>query len=166
MWCHVHLLLWIHLLILWKWLGLLTIDGAPVYLSWTSDARALWEYKKNIRCSSYSAKHLLILFGFFLGVRATARNTYWYCSGFFLGVRATARNTYWYCSVFFFFFFFSFFLGVRATARNTYWYCSVFFFFFFFFSSLLLPLRPIDCRQKNTYLQTAHELETWHVLRT
>ncbi len=78
------------------------------------------------RCSSYSAKHLLLLFGFF----------------FFLGVRATARNTYCYCSVFFFFF------------------------FFFFLLLLLLPLRPIDCRQKNTYLQTSHELETWHVLRT
>ena len=70
---------------------------------------------------------------------------------------------------FFFFFFFSFFfffLGVRAIARNTYCYCSVFFFFFFFLLLLLLPLRPIDCRQKNTYLQTSHELETWHVLRT
>ena len=33
------------------------------------------------RCSSYSAKHLLILFGF-LGVRAIARNTYCFCSVF------------------------------------------------------------------------------------
>ena len=57
------------------------------------------------RCSSYSAKHLLLLFGFF--------------SSFFLLLLL-----------------------------------------------LLLPLRPIDCRQKNTYLQTSHELETWHVLRT
>ena len=39
-------------------------------------------------------------------------------------------------------------------------------FFFFLLLLLLLPLRPIDCRQKNTYLQTSHELETWHVLRT
>ena len=31
---------------------------------------------------------------------------------------------------------------------------------------LLLLLLRIDCLQKNTYLQTSHELETWHVLRT
>ena len=57
-----------------------------------------------------------------------------------------------------------FVLGVRVCTRNTYCFCSVFFLSFFLL--LLLPLRPIDSRQKNAYLQTSHELETWHILRT
>ena len=71
------------------------------------------------RCSSYSAKHLLFLFGFFRCSSYSAKHL-------LLGVRAIARNTYCFCSVFrcssysakhllflfgFFFFFFSFFFS-------------------------------------------------------
>ena len=34
------------------------------------------------------------------------------------------------------------------------------------FVFFLLLLLRIDCLQKNTYLKTSHELETWHILRT
>ena len=32
--------------------------------------------------------------------------------------------------------------------------------------SLVFLLLRMDCLQKNTYLRTSHELQTWHIVRT
>ena len=58
-------------------------------------------------------------------------------------------------------------LGGQVQARNTYCYCSFFKFIYFSSSPSSSTSYPDRLSTKeNTYLQTSHELETCHVLRT